>query len=159
MFVVTNTLLKDKIVISKLISSKKPIFKVGVENINHLKTITMVLNNAKNYEQLSPILFDISSQLKYKVNIINSDPIGDSDRGKLVQHLDSLAKIFNQGIKIDTNGKNPLSELKTKVNVLQMLPLKEEMFKKRLISFFTTDSDLLSYDLKYINQIIIPIIE
>ncbi len=159
MFVITNTLLHNEVIVSKLISSKKPIFKVGVENINHLKTITMVLNNSQNYEQLSPVLFDITSQLKYKVNIINSDPIGDSDRTKLVQHLDSLAKIFNQDIKIETNGKNPLSELKAKTNILQILPLKEEMFKKRIISFFTTDSDLLSYDLKYLNQIIIPIIE
>jgi len=49
--------------------------------------------------------------------------------------------------------------LKQKDNTLQILPLKEGMFKKRLISFFTIDSDLLSYDLKNLNQIIIPIIE
>jgi len=159
LFVVTNALLKNKVIIEKLLGFKKPIFKVGVENINHIKTITMVLNSSQNYEQLSPILFDISSQLKYKVNVINSDPIGDSDRTKLITHLDSLAKIFNQEIKIETNGKNPLSELKKKVNMVQILPLKEEMFKKRLIHFFTTDSDLLSYDLKYLNQIIIPIVE
>ncbi|MFZ9659989.1 MAG: COG3400 family protein [Arcobacteraceae bacterium] len=159
LFVMTDTLLQNKEISTKLLSAKKPIFKVGSENITHLKSITMVLNNSKNYEQLSPALFDISSQLKHKVNIINSDPMGDGDRIKLTQHLDSLAKIFNQEIKIETNGKNPLRELKTKPNALQILPLKEEMFKKRAISFFTTDSDLLSFDLKYINQIIIPIIE
>ncbi|MDD2697166.1 MAG: TrkA C-terminal domain-containing protein [Arcobacteraceae bacterium] len=159
MFVLTNTLLKDPKIIQKVLVSKKPIFKVGIENINNIKTITMVLNSLKVYEQLSPILFDISSQLKYKVNVINSDPIGDTDRTKLTHHLDSLAKIFNQEIKIETNGKNPMDVLKTKENILQILPLKEDMFKKRVISFFTTNSDLLSYDLKYLNQIIIPIVE
>ncbi len=159
LFVLTNTLLKNQKIIQKILTSKKPIFKVGVENINNIKTITMVLNSPRIYEQLSPILFDISSQLKYKVNVINSDPIGDTDRTKLTHHLDSLAKIFNQDIKIETNGKNPMDVLKTKDNILQILPLKEEMFKKRVISFFTTNSDLLSYDLKYLNQIIIPIIE
>lgn len=158
-FVVTNTLLENKAFVSNLINTKKPIFRVGTKNITQLKSITMVLNNSNNYEQLSPILFDISSQLKHKVNIINSDPMGDKDRTKLVRHLDSLAKIFNQDIKIETNNKNPINELKTKENILQILPLKEDMFKKRLMKFFTTDSDLLSYDLKYINQIIIPIIE
>jgi hypothetical protein len=159
MFVLTNTLLKNTKIAQKVLVSKKPIFKVGIENINNIKTITMVLNTHKVYEQLSPILFDISSQLKYKVNVINSDPIGDSDRTKLTHHLDSLAKIFNQEIKIETNGKNPMAVLKTKDNVLQILPLKEDMFKNRIISFFTTNSDLLSYDLKYLNQIIIPIVE
>lgn len=159
MFVLTNTLLKDTKIAKKVLASKKPIFKVGVENINNIKTISMVLNSLKAYEQLSPILFDISSQLKYKVNVINSDPIGDTDRTKLTHHLDSLAKIFNQDIKIETNGKNPMDVLKQKDNILQILPLKEDMFKKRVISFFTTNSDLLSYDLKYLNQIIIPIIE
>ena len=159
MFVLTNTLLQDMKIVQKVLLSKKPIFKVGVENINNIKTITMVLNSVKVYEQLSPILFDISSQLKYKVNVINSDPIGDSDRTKLTHHLDSLAKIFNQEIKIESNRLNPMNVLKTKDNILQILPLKEEMFKKRIISFFTTNSDLLSYDLKYLNQIIIPIVE
>ncbi len=159
MFVLTNTLLENEKIVHKVLLSKKPIFKVGVENINNIKTIVMVLNSLKVYEQLSPILFDISSQLKYKVNVINSDPIGDTDRTKLIHHLDSLAKIFNQDIKIETNGKNPMDVLMQKDNVLQLLPLKEDMFKKRIISFFTTNSDLLSYDLKYLNQIIIPIVE
>lgn len=159
MFVLTNTLLKNNKVVEKVFLAKKPIFKVGIENINNIKTITMLLNSVKVYEQLSPILFDISSQLKYKVNVINSDPLGDTDRTKLTHHLDSLAKIFNQEIKIESNKQNPMSILKTKENILQILPLKEDMFKRRLLSFFTTDSDLLSYDLKYLNQIIIPIIE
>lgn len=159
MFVTTDILLQHKTIVSHLLNSKKPIFRVGMENITYLKSVVMVLNNSSNYEQLSPILFDISSQLTDKVSIINSDPIGNKDRTKLVQHLDSLAKIFNQDIKIETNNKNPISELKAKKNSLQILPLKEDMFKKRLISFFTTDSDLLSYDLKYINQIIVPIVE
>jgi len=159
MFVLTNTLLKNKQIAQKVLTARKPIFKVGTENMSNIKTIIMVLNSLKAYEQLSPILFDISSQLKYKVNVVNSDPTGDSDRTKLIHHLDSLAKIFNQDIKIETNGKNPMDVLKQKESVLQILPLKEDMFKKRIISFFTTNSDLLSYDLKYLNQIIIPIIE
>lgn len=159
MFVLTNTLLKNTKIVKRVLISKKPIFKVGIEEINNIKTITMVLNTHTVYEQLSPILFDISSQLNYKVNVINSDPIGDTDRTKLVHHLDSLAKIFNQNIKIETNGKNPMTVLKKKDNTLQILPLIDDMFKNRIISFFTTNSDLLSYDLKYLNQIIIPIVE
>ncbi len=159
MFVLTNTLLQNNTIVQKILTTKKPIFKVGTENITNVKTIVMVLNALKIYEQLSPILFDISSQLKLKVNIINSDPTGDTDRTKLIHHLDSLAKIFNQDIKVETNERNPMNLLKQKDNTLQILPLKEGMFKKRLISFFTIDSDLLSYDLKNLNQIIIPIIE
>ena len=52
-----------------------------------------------------------------------------------------------------------MRKLKENKNQLQILPLQNGMFKNRWFSFFTTNSDLLSYDLRYINQILIPIIE
>ncbi|HIP12184.1 MAG TPA: potassium transporter TrkA [Arcobacter sp.] len=157
--VLSQSLLQNIKIVKQVLKLRIPIFKVGTENINKINTAVVVLNNITHYEQLSPIIFDITSQLKYKINVIDSDPIGDQDRSNLIEHFDNLSKIFNQSIKIETNTKNPVKLLKRKKNVLQILPIKNDMLEKRYFDFFTTNSDILSYDLKYLNQILIPIIE
>jgi len=159
LIILSSSILQEKQIVRQVIKLRIPIFKVGSENINKINTAVVVLNNITHYEQLSPIIFDITSQLKYKINVIDSDPIGDNDRKSLIEHFDNLSKIFNQSIKIETNNKNPIKVLKRKSNILQILPIKNDMLEKRFLNFFTTNSDLLSYDLKYLNQILIPIIE
>jgi hypothetical protein len=158
-FVISPSLLKNRFIINQLLLYKKPIFKVGTVSFNDIKELSIVLNNVQNYEQISPIVFDIALQLLSGIYVLNSDPIGDEDRSNLIEHIQNLAKIFNQNIKVDTNGKNPIKLLNKKKNTLQVLPLKEDMFHKRFWSFMNTNSDLLSYDIDEINQILIPIIE
>ena len=158
-FILTPKLLSSKILKEQVMKYNKPILKVGTICFNEVKDITMVLNDVKDYEQISPVVFDIASQLLYNLSVINADPIGDSDRTNLIEHLENLTKIFNQKIKVDQNGKNPIKVLQKKQNTLQILPLKEDMFKKRKYGFLSTNSDLLSYDIDTINQILIPIIE
>jgi hypothetical protein len=144
---------------NEIIRLNIPIFKVGLERIREAKTVTIVLNDTTHYEQISPVVFDITSQLMFKLQVIDSDPIGDIDRENLIEHLDNLSKIFNQDIKIESSNKNPIKLLEKQKNQLQILPLRDDMFRKRITKFFSTDSDHLSYDLKYVNQIMIPIIE
>ena len=44
--------------------------------------------------------------------------------------------------------------------MLQILPLKEAMFKKRIaFKFFYTNSDFLAFDMDKFNQLLIPISE
>ena len=158
-FVLSPTLLKNKLIEQEVLSYNKPILKVGKECFNNVKEVSVVLNDTKYYEQISPVIFDVSSQLLYKIFVINADPIGDQNRTKLIEHFENLAKIFNQKIKVDNSSSNPMRILKKNEDSLQILPLKHEMFKKRLWSFLSTNSDLLSYDLETKNQLLIPIIE
>jgi hypothetical protein len=157
--VVSNSLLQNMFFANEIIRLNIPIFKVGLERIREAKTVTIVLNDTTHYEQISPVVFDITSQLMFKLQVIDSDPIGDIDRENLIEHLDNLSKIFNQDIKIESSNKNPIKLLEKQKNQLQILPLRDDMFRKRITKFFSTDSDHLSYDLKYVNQIMIPIIE
>ncbi len=157
--VLTNSLLNYKEAIQNIVSLKLPIFKVGKENISSLKSSLMLLNDNKLYEQISPMLFDISNQLKITPKVFDLDPIGDTQRDDLISHLNNLAKIFTQNITVVKEKTNPIRRLNKEQNILQILPLKQEMFKKRTIKFFSTDSDLLSFDSNKYNQILIPVIE
>ncbi|MEA3497865.1 MAG: potassium transporter TrkA [Campylobacterota bacterium] len=159
MIVLTNSLLSYKEAIKNIITLKLPIFKVGDENISSLKSSLVLLNDNNLYEQISPILFDISNQLKVTPKVFDLDPIGDTQRDDLIAHLNNLSKIFNQNITLVKEKLNPIRRLEKEQNILQILPLQDAMFKKRGFKFFRTNSDLLSYDMNRYNQILIPVIE
>ncbi len=159
MIVLTNRLLVYKEVIKNIISLKIPIFKVGRENISSLKNTLILLNDNKLYEQIAPILFDISIQLKITPKILDIDPLGDKKRDSLVSHLNNLSKIFSQNIVVIKEESNPINRVNQEHNILQIIPLKDDMFKKRRFNFFSTDSDLLSFDNDIFNQILIPVID
>ena len=145
--------------ISKIITLKLPILKLGSENISSLKNLLVLLHNDELYEQISPILFDISTQLKIKPKILDIDPIGDKNREKIISHFHNLSKIFTLNITVVSEQTNPIRRLRKENNALQILPLVEEMFQKRRFTFFTTNSNLLSFDTSRLNQILIPVIE
>lgn len=146
--------------IAPLIEMRIPILKLGLDMINTTKETFVLVNDTNSYEQISPIIFDVSSQLKTKTKIYDMDPIGDESKLDLIDHFESLAKIFNQKIEVINDEKNPIRELKKQENILQIMPLKKDMFTKRyLYNFFYTNSDLLSFDMKKYNQLLIPIVE
>jgi hypothetical protein len=159
LLVLSNTLLEQSYISQELMQARIPIFKVGSNPFHKIQTATVLLNNTAHYEQLSPIIFDIAAQMNFKINAIDCDPIGSEDRDLLVEHFENLSKIFHQTIKIDRNKKNPIRVLRQQKKIVQILPMRKNMFKKKILSFFNTDSDSLSYNLKYLNQILIPIIE
>ena len=159
LIVLTKSLFKYNEAIKNIVSLKLPVFKIGDEHISSLKNSLILLNDNKIYEQISPILFDISSQLKIKPKVFDIDPIGDRNTEDLVAHLNNLSKIFNQSIVMVSEKSNPIKRLNKEQNILQILPLKEEMFQKRRFKFLNTNSDLLSFDISKFNQILIPVID
>lgn len=159
LLVLTKSIIKYKESIKNLHLLKLPIFKVGSEQISSLKTVTVLLNDNKKYEQIAPILFDISSQLKLTPKIFDLDPIGDQNRTEIIDYIHNLAKIFTQNIIVISEKNNPIKRLEKERDILQILPLDKKMFKKRRTKFFNTNSDLISFDSYKCNQIILPIVD
>lgn len=152
---------KNKEELSFLIDLKIPIFKFGKESLRASKSVAIVLNDNKSYEQISPIVFDLASQLRLKAKILDHDPIGQKDtQASLLDHFENLAKIYNEKIEIIKGQKNPIREIKKGEALLQILPIKQKMFKNRsFIKFFYTNSDLVAFDMNKFNQILIPVTE
>lgn len=161
MIMLTPEMFKNKEDIKSVLDLKIPIFKFGKENLKAVKRTVIILNDTSSYEQISPIVFDISSQLKIKTKIFDLDPTGEKDgKTNLIDHFENLAKIFNEKIEVVTSTQNPIRELKKQKDMLQLLPLKENMFKKRFsFKFLYTNSDFIAFDLNKFNQLLIPIVE
>ena len=82
------------------------------------------------------------------------------DKTNLLDHFENLSKIFNEKIEIISSNENPIRELKKEKNMLQILPLKAEMFKKRFsLKILYTNTDFISFDMNKYNQLLIPVVE
>ena len=79
MIMLTPEMFKNKENIQSVLDLKIPIFKFGKENLKAVKRTVIILNDTNSYEQISPIVFDISSQLKIKTKIFDLDPVGDKE--------------------------------------------------------------------------------
>jgi hypothetical protein len=154
-----NSLLHHQDIIKQIINLKLPIFKIGKKPLEDIKDILVIPNDKNSYEQIGSILFDIASQLKIKIKLYDMDPLKDTTNNNILDELENLASIFNQKINIIKQEKNPIRQILKEGNILQVLPLKEAMFDKRYFRFTSLDTDLLSYDIKKFNQILIPVIE
>lgn len=161
MIMLTSEMFKYKKEIISILELKIPIFKFGKESLKSVKNTVVVLNDTESYRQISPIVFDVASQIRTKTKIFDLDPIGEEDdKSDLLDHFENLSKIFNERIEIISSTENPIRELEKQKNMLQILPLKSNMFKKRFsFKFFYTNSDFISFDMKEYNQLLVPIVE
>ena len=161
LLMLTLPMFEDIEAVKYILELKIPIFKFGKESLKAVKNVGVLLNESGSYEQISPIVFDVASQLKVKTKIFDFDPIGEKDNQvRLLDHFESLAKIFNEKLEIIQGSENPIREFKKQKEILQILPLKEKMFRKRFFKkFFYTNSDLISFDMNRFNQILIPVSE
>ena len=161
MIMLSHEMFKDKDRVKSVMELKIPVFKFGKESLKAVKRAGIILNDTNSYEQISPMVFDVSTQLKIKTKIFDLDPIGEKEgKSPLIDHFESLAKIFNEKIEVVSSGENPIRELKKQKDMLQILPLKEKMFKKRFsFKFFYTNSDFIAFDMNKFNQLLIPVSE
>ncbi|TLS72453.1 potassium transporter TrkA [Aliarcobacter thereius] len=153
------SMFKNKKALLDIFEANTPIYKVGLENLRAAKNIAVVLNDYASYEQIAPTVFDLASQLKLKSKVFNHDPIGEKDnQDELLNNYENIAKVFNEKVEIISGNNNPIRELRQQEYILQVLPLKEKMFRKRsLFKFIYTNSDLVAFDMQKFNQILIPI--
>ena len=86
-----------------------------MKKVEKIQETVVVLDDKKSYEQISPIVFDISSQLKTKTKIYNLDPLGVENKTDILDHFDNLSKIFNQKIHLISDEKNPIRVLKEQI--------------------------------------------
>lgn len=159
MIMLTSKMFKDRDMAKNVLELKVPVFKIGKEKLKSVKSTVVVLNDTKSYEQISPVVFDFASQIKTKTKVYDLDPIGEEeDKTNLLNHFENLSKIFDERLEIISSSENPIRELKKQKHMLQVLPLKEEMFNKRFsFKFLYTNSDFISFDMNKYNQLLVPV--
>ncbi len=133
-----------------------PVLKIGIKTLIDIKESLVILSDTVGGEKISPVVFDISSQLNLKIKLSNIDPEGDS-KDKLIEHYKTLSKIFSKDIHVISMQKNPLKEAKSMDNFLQFMPFTKNIATRRFLSIFSTNIEQLFFKLSEYNQLFIPI--
>ena len=66
LLILTKSMFKDLYKLNFLFRAKNSNFKMGEESLKASKNVGVVLNDSGSYEQISPIVFDVATQLKLK---------------------------------------------------------------------------------------------
>lgn len=107
---------------------KKLVFLFGDELIYNVKDSVVLMSEKEKMESISSTAFDISEALGQGLTLGDFDPEGDfKSRKMILEHYETLSHLFNMDIKIEQKVANPIRELSTMSDILQVAP-----FEKRL---------------------------
>ncbi len=142
-----------------LFNTKLPVFKLGKKGFGSLSEAIVLSNDAEEIEKQSSVIFDVAKQLSLEIKLYTYDPDDKEEKQNIVEHFESLSKLFGREISIVHSEKNPLIKLKNKENIVQFLPFNRKILESNLFSIFSTDLNKLHFKLASSYQLFIPVIE
>jgi hypothetical protein len=132
---------------------KKPVFKMGRENIADIKKTVIALDINPYWEALSGAFFDVASQLNLGAKVLNfeSDELEDT-----IEHYQNLANLYSIKLDIETKNLNVLRYLTSKKNMLHVLPLNFQTVSLSIKDIFFPQAPKFLRLLTSKNQLYIP---
>lgn len=108
---------------------RKVVYLFGDDLLYNVKEAIILMENEKEkMESISSTAFDISESLELKLSLCDFDPEGDFDSKKIIiEHYETLTHIFGMDIHIEQKIANPIRELDSMVDVLQIVAFEKEL--------------------------------
>jgi len=108
---------------------RKVVYLFGDDLLYNVKEAVILMENEKEkMESISSTAFDISESLELKLSLCDFDPEGDFDSKKIIiEHYETLTHIFGMDIHIEQKVANPIRELDSMVDVLQIVAFEKEL--------------------------------
>ena len=112
---------------------KIPMLKVSQKGFYNIKRSLLLSEDSKSIEGISSVVFDFSSQLDLDITLYKFSGENELENKKVLEHFNSLSKLFDKKIHIEKTEKNPIMLLEDRSDFLQFVK-----FDKRLseINFF-----------------------
>lgn len=130
-----------------LYDQKIPVLKTGRGSFSKIRQSAVILADNDQIEQSSSIVFDLSAQLEFPIKVYDFDPDNSGKHDALVEHFESISKIYNSKVEIEDMSANPLRKLSKRDDVLHFMPFNEKTLNSNFLSFFSTDVESLHYKL------------
>lgn len=154
LIVVPNSFFKEHI--DELFQAKIPVLKIGFWGLLNISEGAILSSKSEEIEKESSVIFDISSQLDLNIKLYNFNQDSTHGKNPLVDHFESLSKLFGKKIEIVESVKNPLLKLKLRHDVLQFVPFSSKILESNFFSIFSTDMERQSSRLSNLYQLFIP---
>ncbi len=117
-------------------SLKKLVYLFGDKLLDSIKKCVVLMDENSKMESISATAFDISASLGLKLILGDFDPDGDFVSKKMtVEHYDTMTHIFNMEIDIEQKVANPIRELSSMKEILQVAPFEKHLNKDSFMRF------------------------
>jgi len=140
-----------------LYEMKIPVLKMAQGPLKNVKRIVMLLSESEEVEKVTTTMFDMASQMEWMIELLEYAQDDNRFREQIEQYYQNLSAIFSQSVTIRKSEENPLRMLKKEERFLQCIPFSEEVMKRPVLSFFSTDLQSLSFHLDRFHQLYIPV--
>lgn len=134
---------------------KVPVLKIGTSGLKSVKK-GVILGDKTDAESNSSVIMDCCKQLDFSIDFYHFDNKFDDDSKELIEHFESLSKIFDKKVNIVNDGANPLIKLKKSDNILQFLSFNNKIMDGKFGAIFSKDINRLHYILGDSYQLFIP---
>lgn len=141
-----------------LYAQKKPILKLGDFSIDSIDQTLLLLSDKGYYEQISPVLFDMATQMSHGIMLCDFDPDG-SDKESVIEHYENQASLYGKKISLVKNRENPIKGVEQMGRVLQILPFSKEVVESSWMALFFPSIASLHWKLARYPQVFVPIEE
>ena len=157
-FLLSNGLFFQRNYKKHLYGLMRPIYVFGDKLLYNIKEAVVLMAEEAEMESLSTSIFDFSESLGLKLNLCDYNPEGDFEESdKIVEHYESLSKIYNFKINIEKKKVNPIRELLKHDEILHIAPFNKSMKNLSFINFFSTQLSHYFISIKKHPQLLIPV--
>ncbi|WP_295420836.1 hypothetical protein [Sulfurovum sp.] len=118
---------------------KKVVYLFGDKLLYNVKEAVILMDENEKMESISSTAFDISESLGLKLALCDFDPEGDFESRKIIiEHYETLSHIFNMEIEIQQKVSNPIREISTMKDILQIAPFEKELNSGNILKLVST---------------------
>ena len=142
-----------------LLKLNKPFLKVGdKESIKECNSTGVILADNDAVKEISPVVFDVSSQLNYFINFFDIDPDNiNLEKKEVLKYYENLSKMYYyRNIDFIIDNKNPYFELNKLNNVCFFVPFNKNIPRNKLVAYLFPSLNRVQVLLDKFNQIMIP---
>lgn len=130
---------EQKNVIELLYKLKKLVYLFGDKLLYNIKECMVIMTGNEMMESISSTAFEISEALHLKLTLGDFDPEGDFEsKQMIIEHYETLTHIFNMEINIEQKITNPIRELSSRQEILQIAPYEKHLKGSSLLNIFST---------------------
>jgi hypothetical protein len=160
LIIISNETFQSNDLSKELFNYKKLIYILGKEPTEAIKEAVIVNSGDKKVEEISTIAFYIAEAFKLKLDFLNYDPSREKKENKeLIEHISTLSHVYNYPVDIKQKHKNPIRDIKSKKNILLIIPYTQDMDIKSLWAYFKRDIDSILLRISKHPKLLIPIEE
>ena len=139
MVMMAPSLFGDPAIAEELLGRKKLVFLFGESPISRVERLVVLMGSEPEMESISSTLFYASETWGLESHVCWFDPEGEfADRQRVIEHYETLARIFESPVTIERQTLNPIRALEAMDPVLHIVPFTAALLEKDWLTFFST---------------------